>query len=120
MVNILRFAIFMEANFEKNDLSKLQTNKGFIMYSLRVFQMFTFTHACKNKSQSQKRGRDPCNQAKNNCLRRAQFRVSRKCHILGVGGMIEGLQILLLGTLSERLHRSNTKCWKKIKFFNFW
>ena len=59
LVNFLRFSIFMEGNLKKKDpprSSKPQTNKGFIMYSLCAIQMFNFTHACKNKGNSQKRG----------------------------------------------------------------
>ena len=44
----------MEANFEKSDVSKLQTNKGFIMYSLRVFQMFTSLMLAKTKASPKK------------------------------------------------------------------
>ena len=39
--------------------------------------------------------------------------------ILGVGGMIEGLQILLLGILFQRLHHSNTKFWTKNQVLSF-
>ena len=40
--------------------------------------------------------------------------------LLGIGGMIEGLQILLLGILFQRLHQNNTKLWAKNKFYHFW
>ena len=39
---------------------------------------------------------------------------------IGVGGMNEGLQILLLGILFQRLHHNNTKFCTKAKFYHFW
>ena len=38
----------------------------------------------------------------------------------GVGGMNEGLQILLLGILFQRLHHSNTKVCTKYQLLSFW
>ena len=34
--------------------------------------------------------------------------------------MSEGLQILLLGILFQRLHHSNTKFGQKANFYHFW
>ena len=39
--------------------------------------------------------------------------------VLWVGGMGEGLHILLPDILFKRLHRSNTKFWKKSSFITF-
>ena len=39
--------------------------------------------------------------------------------ILRVGGMSEGLQILLLGILFQRLHHNNTKFWTKNQVLSF-
>ena len=40
-------------------------------------------------------------------------------HKIRVGGMNEGLQILLLGILFQRLHKNNTKFWTKNQVLSF-